>query len=281
MGDQLAGDVDGDGLNDLVICGNEGPIFLYRGAGNGDFLPPETIGLHGYYAQEKSGLVDVDGDLDLDVLYLDGFDAMRLLRNDGSGGFAPAEDLFPLWSFVNDAMELNDLDGDSDVDIILSIDANNDDRIVWYANDGSGAFTSMGMVASSTIGCRWVRSADLDGDGDIDLISSRATDGMILRYDNNGGGSFSAATLLTSGALNDVDRCRTEDLNMDGREDICHNDGGDHVRLVLSDTNGFKHPCCCTRDRGIPPGDIRLTDMDASGTTDVVFGGWSADRLLQ
>lgn len=274
VGDRLAGDVDGDGFNDLVTCGNEGPIFLYRGAGNGDFLPPETIGLHGYYALEQSGLVDVDGDLDLDVLYLDGFDAMRLLRNDGSGGFAPAEDLFPLWSFVNDAMELDDLDGDDDVDIILSIDANNDDRIVWYANDGSGAFTSMGMVASSTIGCRWVRSADLDGDGDVDLISSRTTDGKILRYDNNGSGSFSAATLLVSGALDDVERCRTADLNMDGREDICYNDGGDHVRLVLSDANGFQAPVLLYSRQGIlPVGDIRLTDMDANGTTDVVFSG--------
>ncbi len=274
VGDRLAGDVDGDGLNDLVICGNEGPIFLYRGAGNGAFLPPETIGLHGYYAEEQSGLVDVDGDLDLDVLYHDGFDAMRLLRNDGSGGFAPAEDLFLLYSFVNDAMELADLDGDADVDIIFSIDSNNDDRIVWYANDGSGAFTSMGTVALSTNGCRWVRSADLDGDGDVDLISSRASDGKILRYDNNGSGSFSAATLLTSGALNDVERCRTADLNMDGREDICFNDGSDHVRLVLSDTSGFQAPVLLYSRQGIPPiGDIRLADMDANGTTDVVFGG--------
>lgn len=274
VGDQLAGDVDGDGLIDLVICGNEGPIFLYRGAGNGDFLPPETIGLHGYFAQEKSGLVDVDGDQDLDVLYLDGFDAMRLLRNDGSGGFAPAEDLFPLLTLVNDAMELDDLDGDDDVDIILSIDGNNDDRIVWYANDGSGAFTSMGMVASSTNGCRWVRSADIDGDGDIDLISSRATDGMILRYVNNGSGLFFADILLASGAMDDVERCRTADLNMDGREDICYNDGGDHVRLLLSNPTGFQAPELLYSRQGIEPiGDIRLSDMDANGTTDVVFGG--------
>ncbi len=172
ISDLLTGDVDNNGTTDLVSCGLEGPILLYRGSGDGAFLPPETIAIHGYLHFGESGLVDADGDQDLDVLYHDDFDAVRLLRNDGSGIFGAPEVAFPLITEgVNNGMHFRDLDGDGDVDIVFSRDNVNHNQIVWYANNGSGAFTFVGIVASTTNSAYWILPADVDGDGCAESVA--------------------------------------------------------------------------------------------------------------
>lgn len=269
----LAGDVDGNGTTDMVICGEEGPIHLYRGTANGEFLPPEILALHRDVTLDESGLVDIDGDQDLDVIYHDDHEAMRLLRNDGTGYFAPPALLFPLTQDVQPGVRFRDMDGDSDVDILLSRVIYPTNQIMWYRNDGSGAFSSMGVVASSNDSGYWVEAGDVDGDGDADIITSRATNNNdILWYPNNGIGTFSPAIVAMSGSTDYIERARVADLNMDGREDICYVDGDKDIRLVLTDPNGFQPPVLLYSAAIFNlNGDLRLADMDANGSTDVVF----------
>lgn len=277
IGDILTGDVDEDGTTDVVSCGYEGAILLYRGAGGGAFQPPETIGMHRETRLYSSALLDVDGDGDLDVLYHDHAEAMRMLRNDGAGNFAAPVVLFPLLHDVSNGIHFGDLDGDADVDIVFSRMVGNSYQIVRYINDGSGVFTFGGVIGSSTDSGFWIKLADLDGDGDMDVFSSQYSDNRIVRYANNGNGTFAAPTLMWSGAQHYMDKVRTADLNMDGIEDICFSDGERTVRLMLSTSGGFQ-PSSVLYDG---PGpylncDIQLADMDANGTTDVVCGAASA-----
>ena len=45
-------------------------------------------------------------------------------------------------------ISVQDLDGDYDLDLVVAY--LNDNEVLWYANDGEGAFTYQGMIASVT-----------------------------------------------------------------------------------------------------------------------------------
>ena len=62
----LSGDLDGDGIQDLVALGM-GRSAVCRGDGAGGFAPWQDLGSFGYYLR-RGALADIDGDGDLDVL---------------------------------------------------------------------------------------------------------------------------------------------------------------------------------------------------------------------
>lgn len=51
------------------------------------------------------------------------------------------------------------------MDVVLC--PNNDDKLFWYQNSGTGVFTKL-VVDANVDAPREVEAADLDGDGDID-----------------------------------------------------------------------------------------------------------------
>src|SRR3954462_10108447 len=64
------GDVDGDGLCDIFLCGLQRPNALFKNLGNWKFVEVPDAGGAGCAGQACTGvaLVDVDGDGDLDLL---------------------------------------------------------------------------------------------------------------------------------------------------------------------------------------------------------------------
>jgi len=60
-----------------------------------------------------------------------------------------------------------DLDGDGDNDILSA--SNDDDKIAWYKNLGSGTFGSQQIITTQADAARSVYASDLDGDGDNGL----------------------------------------------------------------------------------------------------------------
>ncbi|MBK7754421.1 MAG: T9SS type A sorting domain-containing protein [Flavobacteriales bacterium] len=59
-----------------------------------------------------------------------------------------------------------------------------DNKIAWYANDGSGGFGPQQNISTLALGALCVASADLDGDGDLDVISASVYDDKIAWYEN-------------------------------------------------------------------------------------------------
>lgn len=154
------GDLDGDGLQDLVVTNSDNStplpaIFYYRNLGNGNFQKITT----GVLANTRgkfisSAIFDVDNDGHLDVVFCganpsnNSIRRNKLLINDGNGNFTNVTS----GSLVNDqtytaSIGIADLDRDGDLDIVL---ASNSGRNEIYINDlNTQNFVSLNLLGTN------------------------------------------------------------------------------------------------------------------------------------
>ncbi len=155
LGPLVAGDVDGDGDDDVLHAGFGSR--LYRQTGPGVLTPEFTGGS----LPVLERLVDVDGDGDLDGVG-PGF---VVAVNDGTGRFDEEYHVRVRSSPLADAV---DLDGDGDIDLVGG------DAV--YLDRGAFAAGVDPQPESSTYsGPMW----DWEGDGDIDMIRGSGSGGLI------------------------------------------------------------------------------------------------------
>ncbi|PWS38827.1 hypothetical protein DFH01_06140 [Falsiroseomonas bella] len=166
------GDLDGDGLADIVIGAVARAFSAYRNAGTGwEALPGDPFAGVNAPAGAAPALGDLDGDGLLDLV-LGGRDGTLLAwRNTGTGFVAFATNPFDGISVTeSSAPSLGDLDGDGLLDLVLG---DEDGGLSVWRNTGAGfqalaanPFTgaTLSAVSKPAIG-------DVDGDGRADLIA--------------------------------------------------------------------------------------------------------------
>ena len=116
------GDIDGDGLTDIYLCGLENRNSLYRNLGNWRFEDGTAHAGVACEGQFSTGcaLVDLDGDGDLDLLVNSLGGGSRLFRNDGRGAFTEDTQCGLFRAFGATSLALADLDGDGDLDLYVT-----------------------------------------------------------------------------------------------------------------------------------------------------------------
>ena len=108
-----------------------------------------------------------------------------------------------------------DLDGDGDQDVLSA--SSFDNKIAWYANDGSGNFGSQQVISTGIDAANKVVAVDLDNDGDQDIIAyGYGGDKKMVWFENDGNGNFGAEQLI----MNDVFSFQIADIDNDGDNDI-------------------------------------------------------------
>ena len=83
------------------------------------------------------------------------------------------------------------MDGDGDMDVLSA--SQGDDKIAWYENLGTFAFSGEQVISSTAEFTQSVSTADLDGDGDLDVLATADLD-LVLWFENDGAVA-SAATI--------------------------------------------------------------------------------------
>lgn len=270
-----AGDVNGDGLEDLFAGGAKGQAsMLFIQQNNGTFIKSDIrIFLKENFTDDvDAAFFDADSDGDADLYIVRGGNELPignifltdlLLINDGKGGFTRGE--LPVISHNGSCVRPCDFDSDGDVDLFVGSRSVpgaygwSPDQFL-YENDGNSHFKevtetyakglkSIGMVTDA----EWL---DFDRDGDHDLVV--AGEWMKVTIFRNDNGLFTDVTSVagldeTSGWWNCI---QITDVDLDGDQDIIGGNLGLNSILKAS----VKEPV-----------DMYLNDFDNNGSLDQVI----------
>jgi cytochrome c-type biogenesis protein CcmH/NrfG len=214
----LAGDIDNDGLPDLLVV-RPGGLSLYRNKGNLRF--EDVTALSGMPALShpaaSAALVDIDHDGDLDVFVAGGAPSAPslLLQNGGNGTFTDVTGAARLGGPGQVvAVVPTDFDNRRDVDLFVL----RSDRPVLFKNMRDGSFedqaAALGLVAPGPF--LSAAAADVNEDGYTDFfLGAKGTSSLAL---SDGRGAFvvAPAPAAASGAL----AAQFVDYDDDGRLDL-------------------------------------------------------------
>jgi enediyne biosynthesis protein E4 len=264
------GDVNGDGLEDVYICGAKDQTKqIYIGQKDGSFKPIENkeIGRFIYFEDTAAEFFDADGDKDLDLFVGSGGNFARageremqdrLFFNDGKGNFTMQAGSIPSNGMNTSVVLPIDYDGDGDMDIFVGSRSVPQyygiaPKHYLYQNDGKGNFkdvqaevapalNKIGMITSA-------QYADIDGDQTKELIVvGEWMTPTILKYAN---GKFE---IKTTEAFNGKSgfwfNVTVADLDGDGDND-----------MIL----GNSSENCYLADRNDPPIKLWINDFDDNG----------------
>jgi hypothetical protein len=182
-----AGDLDGDGDQDLVVGSWKDRVMFYRNEGTR--TAPRFVLADSALIRLTRGsntlptLGDLDGDGDLDMLVGEGSGTLNYYQNTGTRT-APAFALVSdEWNAIDpgrrSAPQLVDLDRDGDLDLLLGSEA---EGLTLYRNTGSkteAAFTLDAGFAVPVQGYSTPAAGDIDGDGDVDLFVGGVGGGLL------------------------------------------------------------------------------------------------------
>jgi hypothetical protein len=200
------GDVNGDGKDDLYVCGarnQAGELFLQNTSG---FSPSKQVDFQqdAIFEDVDAVFLDIDNDKDLDLYVVSGgnefsgnsieqFD--RVYRNDGKGNFTRDKAALPPMFTNKSCVKPFDFDKDGDLDLfvggrVVPFNYGKTPKSYLLVNNGRGIFAdktkeiapeveTVGMVTNAI----WA-DTDKDGDADLTVIGDWMP---IQTYQNNKG----------------------------------------------------------------------------------------------
>jgi hypothetical protein len=190
-GQIVIGDVNGDGIPDVVTIAAQYQISSLLGNGNGTFRPSITTVTTW---QELSGgvLADLNGDGNLDLVvggspyggeYPFG---IGVCFGNGDGTFqSPIFYKAGSDTYAGNPV-IGDFNGDGKLDVLVPGISG-----IWlFAGQGDGVF-SQEVLAASISGAFWVAAGDFNGDGYLDLAVSCSPSGLSVLV-GKGNGTFAA-----------------------------------------------------------------------------------------
>lgn len=239
-----AGDLDGDGDDDLVFGGHNGILDrgdrVYLNDGSGHFYDSgQRIGADVTW---DTVLGDMDGDGDDDYVSVNRYriNPARIHANDGNGTFGTTVDIPTTQTDDSMDVKLADLNMDGRLDIAVAngVDPEDDSTSKLFINAGGlGVELTDDRIGDPNCETKGIEVIDVTNDGYADLVLGNWNiENMI--YGNDGTGHL--GKLAVGIPANNTTAIATADLDGDGFIDVATGSAsGGHYRVYLNDGNGL------------------------------------------
>lgn len=291
-----AGDLNNDGMIDLIFSGNQTSEVYQNTNGVFTLLASNPItAVTG--AHPSIQIADVDNDNDNDVLILGSYwssGTPYMYINNGSFSFTEhTPGPFPNSSISTSSMDVADINGDGNIDIIYT-GIKSSGTVTHYTDlllgDGTGSFTSSTSFDNSTkiSGDRNTSDfVDVDGDNDLDILVTggssiyNSNSKSTFIHINDGNGVFTKVEKAIDNGFYTADS-KIFDIDNDGDNDLLVSgrmNGNQlyntNVQLYENDGSGaLTETSHSFRKIG---GAVLLTgDVDGDNDLDVLFSGWDS-----
>ena len=260
-------DLDGDGLNDIVVAsGYEDELYYFKNLGNYSFSNKINIsnGIDNPRAL-KLGDIDNDGDIDLVVgLYND--KNVSLYRNNGDGTFSNQEVLFSFYSCEVLEIKLVDIDNNGFLDIVSG---NDNGSIVYSKNIDGDNFTSFNYITYNADDGTGFDFLDINNDSYVDIVYSSNYDDN-LRYSLNQSGMFLTSNDVLIGNISNPYKVKIYDMDDDGISDIIVSTSNKLVWYKNNNNSSFSSSFLIADDISNPE-DFLIGDINNNGQLDLVI----------
>jgi hypothetical protein len=267
-----AGDVDGDGINDIAVANNvSNTVAVLLGKSTGGFAAATTYPAGTGPAAVAIADLNGDGRQDLAVPNAGSANVSVLLGQAG-GGFSPATQVAA--GAQPFAVATGDANGDNKQDMLVA-NRVSDDISVLLGN-GDGTFAPATSVPSGN-GPESMAAGDLDEDGDLDLALALTDADRMAILHGNGSGGFSAPVLYTAG--NGPQAVAVGDLKEDGRLDVATANYFNDYASVYLNLGGGVFSAQTGFGAGDGPRSIAIGDLDADGHRDLAIADSDSDTV--
>ncbi len=265
-------DINGDGhLDTLALNAGDGHIKLLLGSGNGSFVRQNDL-LVGKGALALAA-VDLNGDQQIDLVTANrAARSVSVLTSDGNGKFTRRD--IPVGELLSDLAQ-GDLNSDNRPDIVVA--AADRKSLFMIANSASGLGMPQAIPTGEEPGK--VTIADASGDGKNDVVVSLPLTHRIMILPGNGDGTFSVPFYVTlKDSAGDVE---VADFNLDNKPDLAVTlPDNDQIAILFARGAGrFAVPQ--TIKVGDKPADMIVQDVNADGRPDLLVANSGDDTASQ
>lgn len=255
-----AGDIDGNGYNDLMYGGGSGATFMMANNTGTGFT---QTSFPQYIFCQRTNMVDINNDGHLDAFSCHDVDANVGFMNDGNGVLTFTQGGFGT-TCGNYGSVWIDYDNDGDMDCFVA-KCGCDPVDLLLRNNGDGSFTNVAAELGFADNHQSWSSAwgDFDNDGDMDVLVGASSSGYHKLMRNNGNNSFTNVTLGSGVDLYNGQSIEwtTHDFNNDGYLDILGGGG-----MLVNQGNLTFAP-----EMMVPPNGS-VGDLNNDGFLDIVNG---------
>ncbi|MFF8374611.1 FG-GAP-like repeat-containing protein [Streptomyces sp. NPDC015661] len=212
------GDLNNDGIADLLERGADGRLWFLNGRKDADWKTKGALVGGGWNAMTtlvRHG--DYNGDGNEDVFARDRSGVLWFYPGNGYGWFKPRLKIGAGWNTMKEIEAVGDLTGDGRRDLVARDTAG----VLWtYPGNGRGWFGTRAKVGAGWNGMNALAApGDLNRDGRSDLIARDGSRTLWL-YPGNGRGWFGARVRLPYAWPSDTPLIATGDVTGDGLGDV-------------------------------------------------------------